>query len=59
MYFAPAAELSAYAGDVLVGTETAAQFWILEPHGNGFRALRVRHDLRGGHYSLEQAIFLG
>ncbi len=59
VYFAPASELAGFAGDLLVGTENTAQFWIVEPHGRSFRALRVRHNLRGRHYSLEQAIFLG
>jgi hypothetical protein len=58
IYFAPAAELARYAGDVLVGTETKAQFWIVEPHGNGFTKVSVRHNLRGGKYSLEGAVFV-
>ena len=58
VYFAPASQLARYAGDVLVGTETKAQFWIVEPHGNGFVKVRVRHNLRGGKYSLEAAIFV-
>jgi hypothetical protein len=59
VYFAPASQLAPYAGDVIVGSENLAHFWILEPHGNGFAATRVRHTLRGGHYGLEGCIFVG
>ena len=59
VYFAPATGLGAYAGDILVGTENHAEFWILKPHGNDFTKLKVRHTLRGGHYSLEGGIFIG
>jgi hypothetical protein len=56
-YFAPAAELAPYAGDVLVGSELGGRFWIVEPHGSLFRALPVRH--RAMHAkSLEAAIFV-
>ena len=58
VYFAPASQLAPYAGDVLVGTETKAQFWIVEPHGRGFVKVAVRHNLRGGKYSLEGATFV-
>jgi hypothetical protein len=56
-YMAPAAPLLRYAGDVVVGTESHAQFWIVEPNGNGFAKTRLRDNLTGK-YSLEQAIFV-
>jgi hypothetical protein len=59
VYVAPAAQLRAFAGDVIVGTETKAHFWIIEPKGGGFRLVRVRHTLRGAHYDLEQMIYVG
>jgi hypothetical protein len=59
VYFAAASQFTRYAGDVIVGTEFKAQFWILEPRGAGFKAIRLRHNLRGGKYSLEGAIFVG
>ena len=59
VYFAPAAQLAAYAGDVIVGAENTAQFWILVPRGHGFGVLAVRHNLRGRNYSLEGAISIG
>ena len=57
-YMVPAAPLASYVGDVLVGTETRALFWILKPRGNGFTRIPVRTDLPAGKYSLEQAIFV-
>jgi hypothetical protein len=58
VYFAPASQLAAYAGDLLIGSENKAQFWIVVPHGNSFRALRVRHTLRGQNYSLEGCVIV-
>jgi hypothetical protein len=58
VYFAPASQLAAYAGDLIIGSENKAQFWIVVPHGKSFRALRVRHTLRGRNYSLEGCAFV-
>jgi hypothetical protein len=58
VYFAPASQLAAYAGDLIIGSENKARFWIVVPHGKRFRARRVRHTLRGQNYSLEQAVFI-
>jgi hypothetical protein len=57
-YLAPAASLARYAGDVIVGTEARAHFWILKPRGNGFAKIPLRDNLPAGTYSLEQAIFV-
>ncbi len=57
-YMAPAASLAGYAGDVIVGTESSARFWILKPRGNGFAEMPLRDNLPAGTYSLEQAIFV-
>jgi hypothetical protein len=61
VYVAPAGPLSRYTGDVIVGTENKAQFWIIEPRGNssGFTKIAVRHTLRGGKDSLECAVDIG
>jgi hypothetical protein len=56
-YMAPAAPLLRFVGGVVVGTESRAQFWIIEPKGNGFVKTRLRDNLTGK-YSLEQAIFV-
>ena len=58
-FVAPAASLTRYAGDVIVGAEARRDFWILEPSGNGFAKLPLRDNLPAGTYSLEQAIFVG
>ena len=57
-YVVPAASLASYAGDVIVGTEASARFWILEPRGNGFAKMPLRDNLPAGTSSLEQAIFV-
>jgi hypothetical protein len=57
-YMAPAASLAGYAGDMIVGTENHALFWILTPRGNGFAKIPVRTNLLAAKYSLEQAIFV-
>jgi len=57
-YLAPAASLARYAGDVIVGTETRAHFWILEPTGNGFAKVPLRDNLPAGTHGLEQALFV-
>jgi hypothetical protein len=57
-YMASATSLARYAGDVIVGTEVLPLFWILKPSGKGFAEIRLRDNLPGGAYSLEQAIFV-
>jgi hypothetical protein len=52
-FFAPASELRAYAGDVVVGSEIQGLFWVIRPRGRGYAALRVPTTLRAGHYNLE------
>jgi hypothetical protein len=56
-YIAPGAPLARYAGDVVVGTEVHARFWILEPKGSGFVKIPAADNLTGK-YSLEQAILV-
>jgi hypothetical protein len=58
--FAPASQLSRFAGSVLVGAEMTAHMWIVSPAGPGFRSVRVRHNLRGGpKWNLEGAAWVG
>jgi hypothetical protein len=57
-YMAPAASLTRYAGDVIVGTESPrALFWILKPTGSGYAEIPLRDNVSAG-TSLEQAIFV-
>jgi hypothetical protein len=58
VYFAPAAQLAAYVGDLIVGSEDHAHFWIVEPRASGFVEIPVRHSLRGGKYALEGCVFV-
>lgn len=57
-YIAPAAGLSRYAGDVIVGGEAHPTFWILEPKGDSFVKIPLRDNLPAGTSSLEQAVFV-
>jgi hypothetical protein len=52
-FFAPASELRAYAGDVVVGSEIQGLFWVVRARGRGYETLRIPTTLRGGHYNLE------
>ena len=52
-YLAPATDLSAYAGNVIVGSELDGLFWEIRPHGGGYAAVRIPTTLRGAHYNLE------
>ncbi len=45
VYFAPAAPLAPYVGDVLIAAENSPLFWVLVPHGKSYRALPVRHNV--------------
>jgi hypothetical protein len=58
-YMAPAAQLAPFAGNVLVASEIHGWFWILEPKGAAFTAIRMRDNLPNATYSLEQAVFVG
>ena len=54
VFFAPAASLKPFVGDVITGTELTAQFWILRPKaGGGFEALPVTTDLPAQDWNLE------
>lgn len=59
VYFAPAASFARFAGDLLVGTEIGAHFYVISPKGNHFQVTPFRHNLRGGKYGLEAGIFVG
>src|SRR3954452_17764035 len=59
VYFAPAAALRPYVGDVIVGAEMHAWFWILRPKaGGGFETLRVNTNLPSRKWSLEGAAYV-
>jgi hypothetical protein len=58
VYVAPAASLRAYVGDVLVGDELRAQFWIVRPRRAAFVALPVRTNLPSRKWALEGAAYV-
>jgi hypothetical protein len=45
VFFAPASQLTRYAGNVLVGSEILGRFWIVEPRGTVFRTRLLRTNL--------------
>ena len=58
VYFAPASSLARYAGDVIVGAEDSAQFFISASHGDDFTTRVVPNNLGLGSFSFEQAIYV-
>jgi hypothetical protein len=59
VFFAPAASLARFAGDLIVGTEIKASFWAVAPDGQGFRTRRIPLTLPGGNFNLEGATYVG
>jgi hypothetical protein len=57
--FAPAAELRAFVGDVLVGTEHGGQLIVVRPSGSGYQFIQVQSSLRTSRVYLEGATFIG
>jgi hypothetical protein len=51
-YFAPATDVQAYAGEVIVGSELKGLFWAIRPSGRGYATVRIPTTLRGA-YNLE------
>jgi hypothetical protein len=52
-YLAPWADARAYAGNVIVGSELKALFWVVRPRGRGYETASIPTTLRGGKYNLE------
>jgi hypothetical protein len=52
-YVAPAADVRAYAGNVIVGSELKGLFWLIRPRGPGYEIVPIPTTLRGGKYNLE------
>jgi hypothetical protein len=59
VFFAPAASLGRYAGDLIVGTELKATFWAVAPRGRGFQARRIPMTPPGANFNLEGATYVG
>ena len=58
VYFASAAQLRRYAGDVLVGTQLGARIFVIRPRGRGYEALELETDLPPASYNLEGATYV-
>lgn len=58
VYFAPAAPLRRFSGDVLIGGEEHAWFWVLRPQGKKFQVLRLRTNLASKKWTLEGAAYV-
>jgi hypothetical protein len=59
VFFAPASALTQYAGNVIVGSELHAIFWIVRPNGSGFSATKLSTNLNAKAYNLEGATYIG
>ena len=58
VYFAAAAQLRRYTGNVIVGSEIKGWFWVVRPDGRRYRATRLRTNLRASAYNLEGAKYV-
>jgi hypothetical protein len=58
VFHVPASELAPYVGDLIVGSELKALFWIVRPNGRGFQTLLVRTNLPVAKYNLEGGVYV-
>jgi hypothetical protein len=58
VYFAPAAQLAPFAGQVLVGTELGGGFWLIRPTAAGFAADQLMVQLPSDDLNLEGAVYV-
>ncbi len=58
VYLARAPQLARYSGQVLVGTELKARFWLVRPGGQGFVKRELKTDLPPAQYNLESAKYI-
>jgi hypothetical protein len=60
VYFAPASQLLPYAGQVVVGSELGADFWLVAPaaSGKGFTVQQLAVSLPNGNPNLEGAAYV-
>ena len=58
VYFASAAELAPYVGQVLVGTELGGSFWLIRATATGFSTEQVTVALPTGNLNLEGAAYV-
>jgi hypothetical protein len=58
VFLAPAAQLAAYAGDLVVGGESQPRFWVVRPRGRGFQTFEVPVTIPASNLNLEGAAYL-
>jgi hypothetical protein len=58
VFLAPAAQLAPYVGSLVVGTESKATFWIVQPNGRGFRTFKVPATFPITSFNLEGATYV-
>jgi hypothetical protein len=60
VYLVRAGQLAQFRGDLILGAEIQARFWILRPRGGGggFQLLELKHDLPSAQYNFEGGRFL-
>src|SRR5579862_5711054 len=58
VFFAPASQLARFGGDVVVGSEIQARWWIVEPRGKGYAVVALRTNLHGT-FGLEGSTLVG
>lgn len=58
IFFAPAAALRRFRGDVLIGSELRGLFWVVRPRGRGFAVQRIAPGLPPKSYNLEAAVYV-
>jgi hypothetical protein len=58
VFFAPASQLARLVGDIVVGSELKALFWVVRPRGRGFQTFQVPAAVPGGHFNLEAATYV-
>jgi hypothetical protein len=58
VYFAPAAQLAPYVGNVLVGTELGARFFVITHNGVGYQTRELQTNLPNANYNLEGATYV-
>ena len=58
VFFAPASQLARFGGDVVVGSEIQARWWIVEPRGKGYALVALRSNQHGT-FGLEGCTLIG
>src|SRR5205807_321162 len=58
VFYATAADLAAFAGSVLVGSELRGLFWVVRATGSHFSATAVHTNLPGKGFNFEGAAYI-